>query len=722
MRECNDQPKPKKKGAAYTILLAFLIGAVGGILFWVYFRISTAKFPINFIHPQLMVVALSGLAMGIASALKRPISGLRFELLMGIGLVIFTMSNFLHKDASVHFLLFSLYYKYPAPSRLFWVMTGHALALLLSPLPFLILARRYVLQLADDRWAGPTCLVGAGAGLALSNSLIPLIGAYPVLLSACMAIGLLISRPILKIACLLSLIGIHLLFAHPREAFYTWQIRDYDRLASFWTPYYKVDYLGFGEDHCLACVHNMVVVWYVCDDPDRLLIHYGQLNKVLSEGNIPKRRVLSVGRTNGHLPLTAKLKNPNLEYFLTVEYDRKVTSDLLGPYARYNAHLFSEENFEAHAEDIRFSLQYIDERFDMMFINGAGIMLFFYPLTFITQEDYLYSEESYQWIFDHILTEDGVLIIDRGSSIQAEVFKIGGSLPADVHMRSFWIKVPDFPFAGLPLSYVIASRNESELNRITEALEQGNLYTEIPHDPVLSKKWRHRDDKPFMQPTVAFVLLLSTIPFLGYLVFLTLRHINHHKLIYPGKGTSFALETVQPRRRLLLSFLTEWKAVHTCTGLGILYTFVLLWITSLGARSFSAGAPFGFVIMFALFLTSAALILMTLNSRPLKKKMACRYALFTCVLSLLLLLIMPFTSLAAITSAIGGGASIAAFSHYLLPTKDRLFKLRCLLWGFLFGILLFQWSLFFLGFRWLAASILLALFLIEEFSPSSPRR
>ena len=132
----------------------------------------------------------------------------------------------------------------------------------------------------------------------------------------------------------------------PQEAFYTWQLRDYQRVESKWTPYYKVDYLTFEEDQCLGAVHNMILVWCTWSRPDRALLIYQRLAQVLGEGAARAARVLALGRTNGHFPSAMRLRNPHLERLLAVEYDPVITADLREGYARYNGAIFSEDRIE----------------------------------------------------------------------------------------------------------------------------------------------------------------------------------------------------------------------------------------------------------------------------------------------------------------------------------------------------------------------------------------
>jgi len=742
--------EPPKKMA-----LDLLAGLAAGALFWSYYRISTAKFPLNFLNIEIMVLALSGAVIGIASALKRTAIKFSLEVLLGLGLAAFAIGTLLFKDASIHFLFFGVYYEFPAPTKMFWILAGHVITAVCSPVPFFILSRWSVLHVENDGWPTPTLSLGCGLGLLAANAVIPPLGGYALLFISCGIISFFLGRKTIAAAIIAVLILGGIFLGHGKEAFFTWQLRDYRRAASFWTPYYKMDYLTYDQDQCLGAVHNTILAWSVCRDPEKQMLIYKRLSQALAGGDLPARRVLTVGRAEGAFPISMKLNNPRLERLLTVDYDPVITADLHGSFARYNGGIFLQNGIESRAEDIRFFLEQEQDRYDVLYINGAGIMLFFYPLTLLAQEDYLYSSNNYRHIFDDILTRDGVLVIDRGTNTVSEAYLLAGSLPPGVNVKFFWTKLADLPFTGLPLLYVLASRNQADLDRLARELTAGNIFTEVPCDPRLMAEYSHTDDRPIMKSIAYKLAFLLPIPLLIYLFVLFLLHYRSIAFDHPTPSTASMVadaawvagtvlllvvigvwvKTLASRNYVIGALMLAPMALYLFllyrrlrrrmfaartadapSGFpskswmffffGILNAAVWLWITERGARGFSAGAPFGFTLVTALFMFGAAGGMLTRRQTAELTRQQKLIPLLVLAATFGISLLKPFSTPVAVFIAFLSGAASTLCLPPALASGARKEMIYFPALGWLVGILIFQSALASMGFIMLAVAII----------------
>jgi hypothetical protein len=672
-------------GRTWSILAAFVCGAAGGMLFWSYYRVVTTKFPLVFLNPMIMVTALTGLAVGLVAARRDADIRWRTELLFGASLVAFGVGNLMFKDASVHFLFGRAYYAFPQPSHVVRVMAGHILGFVLSPVPFYLLGRKLGRPDAGGVGASAAVWFGAGIGLVAAYLMVPRLGGYATLFVACVLVTSALRRRGAALASAVSLVVLGLALAHPPYSFFTWQLRDFKRIDSFWSAYYKVDYLSFDDDHCLGGIHNNVMLWDVCDDPKRAMLVYKQLVRALAGGPIAKRRVFSAGRAEGSFAQAMTAKNQRLERVLTVDYDDRVTADLAGRLARYNGHVFAGGRAASRGQDIRLFVERNTERFDVAYINGAGIMLFFYPLTVIPQEDFLFSADSYRQIFDKLLDKDGVFLMDRGTNSIDEAYLWAGSLPADVQMKIFWTKIADYPLTGVSLGYVFASRNAAELDRIARELTKGEIFKEIPVDPTLRGGHRYTDDRPFMQPEVTVTLGMVGAPVvLGIAVLVPLlrrRLTNADRRA--GRSVS--------RASVAYPFVAE----------GIVAAFIGLWVVSRGARAFVWGAPFGFIMGTALFLAGIGLAVGLLGRRPSGRwpspRLAGALAVALPAAAFAALLLAPFSAAAAVIAAGLGGVGAAGL--YLARAHQAPGSFPLVWLGVVAGVLLFQGAIYVLGFK-----------------------
>jgi hypothetical protein len=661
---------------------AFLLGLCVAAAYWAFYRVFTIKFPLNFISPVYASIPLFGVPLGLALGWRAPKLSPRSAALLAGGLVLFTISALAYKDKSAHYLLFGAYYDYPQPTSA-WVTRGLLASLPLSIVPFVVTFARFAaLSAAIGSSPVPALLLGLGGGVLLAELLTPTLGAYTILVSASAACTVFLPGWYIWPIAAGSILAAGALMRHPAEAFFTWQLREYERVETYWTHFYKWDWIKFDGDHCVGGVHNEIMVHYSCDSPEKLPLTHLKMAEAISNGPVRRERVASLGRSDGIIATAHKARNPHLKRFVAVENDAQIAGDIRTRYSRQQGDIFtSDPRIELAGGSERLWLERTKEKFDAVYLDGIGLMLVPYPFTLIQQENYLFSADAYRRIFDDLLTEDGVLIVDRGTTTSGESQDLGAGLPEGIHVRTLFTKIPTYPLTGLPLVYIIASRNADELDRIVGELVKGNLYGQDGYDHHEAQTRRSSDNWPMFQPGAIAAMHAVTAPFLILTVAFVLWQLHR--------------ETGSWHRR------DAWSRV----ALGIIAALIGIWVTARAARAFVDGPQVGFAVTFAMLLAGAAASLAALRQRAGVSRLP--LALGSCTIAFGVLLLWPFSAWAALLASLAGGAGIgvlAAGETNVPAPAGRGFALTL---GMLIGIYVFQIALMIVGFQVLAGCLLL---------------
>jgi spermidine synthase len=660
---------------------AVLLGLCAGALFWTFYRVVTVKFPLNFVSPIYATIPLFGIPFGLAWARRTPALTVRTALWLGAGITLFAVSALAYKDKSVHYLLFGSYYDYPAPTSA-WVTRGLIASIPLSTLPFIVFSRSFaLLPAAARRLATPALLLGIGGGVLLAELLTPSAGAYAIFIAACAsgAIFLPDRRVGVVTAALVVLAGA--LMYHPLEAIFTWQLKEYTRLDTYWTHHYKVDWIGFDDGHCLGAVRNEIMIGYSCDVPEKLELTHLKMADVISNGPIRRERVASIGRPDGVIAAAHKAKNPNLKRFVAVENDERVVRDMLTRYSHQQGDIFTTQpGIELVGGDERLWLERTQEKFDAVYLDGIGLMLVPFPFTVIQHENYLFSSDAYRRIFDDLLTPDGVLIIDRGTTHNGESQDLAAALPEGVQVRTLFTKVPTYPLTGLPLVYIIASRNGAELDRIARELRKGNLYGQDTYEPAESRRRWSSDDRPMYQPKAIHGMFAVMAPVALVTVALVLWALKKQVGAWTGRD------------------------VRSQLSLGILFAVSAIWLTARAARAFVAGTQMGFAYSFATLFAGVACGLVLGRDRP--QRTCVWAALAACAAGFGIQIASPFAPWAALLASSSGGLGLGALAAMARPSTRSAPEGFELVLGVLLGVYIFQVGLFLVGFKLLAGCVL----------------
>jgi hypothetical protein len=659
-----------------TPVKSFAIALLGGLFFWALYRVLHTKFPLNYLNPNIIVFALAGLPLGILSRRTNPTLSAQKSIAWGIALVLIGVSALQFKGTSLHYLLGDLYYVYPAPKGP-WPATGLVGVLILSPLYFAWLVRKIS---PAAQWSRAD-LVATGAGIAMGlvggHYLVIVVGAYGVLTGA-IPCALVLMQPrkwALGLGC--ASILLTLIFYRGTDAFFTWKIKEMNRVSdTVWTTNYKLDPHEFSDGHCFSPIMNSIVISVSCDNANLLPLAIRQLMRVLATGPDAPERVLEIGRADGHYPVPLLAANPEIKEGLVLEGDPQVASDAQGRFAKYSDHVFTNV-FDVSVGERRWLMEDLkpEKPFDLAIIGKVGNMLVFYPMTFIAQENYLFTKEAHERTFNHLLAPDGVLVMDRGSSVVDEGLFMARSLPKDVHTRILWTKLMDFPFGGLPLFYVIASKDEAQLERIVAETSQAtNTFEHVSFDKERLREHLFTDDDPFLQWQLAWGFAVSVLPLL-FVFWLWLRRVSRQ------------LEPNGPRKGMRLEVFA-----------GLVCGLIFLWLTAKGARAHAEGVNAGFVW------TAGTLILaccVGFSFSSMDGKLGRLRALGAMGLlgtAMWIILSFPFQLPMAIASSGGGGLALGIFLRALPRHSGSCPRLYVRFMGLLMGLLIFQLSLRGLGF------------------------
>ena len=510
-----EHPGAAPRGPAWLRIL--VLGFLTHFIFLMVYRIVLVKFPVNLILPGILVWALAGLAAGVLAASRGAEHFKRWAPLVGAAGAVFLFAVIANQNVTTHYLLGEVYYPYPLPPRSYLHIGGIIGAVALCPALFV--AAGWLLGLELPRMGGGRAgyglfALGMAAAAPAGYFSIMWFGPYAPLITAAGVLMLFLPKKTWAFlsagACAVALV---MSLTNRNQAFYVWRIDEYKHLSSHWTPYYRLDFIEFKEGHCVGGVYNTIMIWYTCDSVSALP---AEMRRVIGNVSRDKKRVLLAGRTDGLYASMLYADDPDIESFTSVAYDPVAAKMMTGPYAKYNGGVLSRPETRVISGDIRQTLDRLarnGEKFDLIFHNGIGIRLFNQPRGVTFQEDYLTARENYDVIFNKLLTRNGVYVIDWGSSMEDEVYPMMANIPEGVYVRAFHCWIGEFPLSGLPLFYVIASRDRAQVNRIADDLLLLPTIGEIHLNPDKIRNAKFTEDKPYHLKPLAPGLLVLMAPF-----------------------------------------------------------------------------------------------------------------------------------------------------------------------------------------------------------------
>jgi hypothetical protein len=688
------QPEPRSVILKTSYLRSLCLGVLFGFLHVSLFRELSLKIPINFFFPHFVVLVFTGMAAGLLYGERiRSLLEVRPYLLL-LFLAVFLLGIWVYRGDSIFFWTLAMYYPMPIPEY-GWIKAVFFLTALVSlPILFFLLALPVSEAIQASRNPGSSfalLFAGMAAGTLLGYPA-QFLGPEVMFLIGCLALlVLLLRRPVYWLLGLLLCAGV-LLYGHWKQNYpILLSLRNYTLLETRTTDNYKIDFYSFQDGTCIAQAINDFLHVYTCRDYEKLPVELSYFNRVVPEG-LRNYRTLIVGSSIGMYPYQLYRANPDLQKCTVVDVDRQLADTVKRTQKAIGLDLYDNERFTVVASEPRHYLEQAKGPYDLLYLHRVGNALVYYPYTLVPIEYYLLTEESLRHIFDNLLEEDGLYILDWGIPEEKEVRQFVISMPEDVHFRAYWTTVSNNPLSGAPLIYVIASKNKTRLDEVSGRIEQASYFHRV-REETWPRGYRVTDDKPWLKHDVVAILTSLLLPFL-LPVFLLFRHtcrLQGSALWRPrGSGRRYSLMV-----GFAFAFFNAYTLgrVTRLFPLGVNPGWLLVEsVLLLGFGTGAYGALFRVIpaghqtqsLLISLLCLVGVSLLYTVKSFPLALGIVFLTSLF-------------------FGHAFGRGLPGR-------PPRDRLFLFGFEQLGFAFGIALFQIVVLPLGFR--AAGILAVLILL----------
>lgn len=492
------------------------------------------------------------------------------------------------RNVSVHYLLTNQYYPYPKPTHYVaraigmigaWVVSGVLAGILGSRIAQLV---RSTERLHSTLAA---LAVGLAAGGVASYFAHQAINPYRTMVVwGVLAVAALVSRRLVVVPVgALVLVGIGLWSERIAPAPFVWRLADYKIRSQHWTPYYKLDFVSFNGDTCMGGVYDNLMLWYHCQDAEKLPREISTVFRVAGEG---RKSALAIGRTDSmYLSLLEKWHGP-LERSKSLEYDQTVVDEVTGPYSRYFNDRWKKPGHTAVAGDLKRLIRDEKEKYDIIFLNGQMIRLYLHPRTLIPQEDYLFDHDTVADMV-RLLEPGGLLVIDWGSSQEVELYDAWSNLPKGTYASAFWTTLSNLPMSGLPLFFMFVSPDQAVAEPMAARIEALGMDRErsraVGVDPAKMTP-TDTDDRPFLQWGLSISYAVMPVPLVLLLGTVTWRLARHGRAL--GSATREARRLGAP-----LFFV----------ALGILAGFFETLIVGRLSRADAAGVPMGAALLWPFF-------------------------------------------------------------------------------------------------------------------------
>ena len=392
-------------------------------------------------------------------------------------------------------------------------------------------------------------------------------------------------RVILGLVLLVLAVCIYIFSFYTPHLFFTWSVTDYKILNSCWSPYFKLDFISFDDDHCIAGIYNNLFLYYSCDTPEKAHLQVRQIYRELAKG---KEKILVFGGALGTAMSYMAVFQDEMKQGVSVEVDPVVARLSTHEYAHYSGYALNRPDMEVVAEEGRAFLERDSREYDLIFLDGLDNRLFFAPLGYIAIENYVFTREGLSEVFEH-LSHKGILTIDLGGPTYVEsLAHFLASFPNDVKYKLFWYVVPDRPMVGLALYFIVASRDPVSLEKAAAHVRMlpSMVSIEAPDTTGVTPPTDNRPSLPYL--VLEWSFNAATVGVIGLVGFALLRW-RRGRLTTKTKDLGGG----------------ESKAVHFpifafCT-LGFAYIFTEFTVVIRNARLFT-GPALGMALLTAVFM------------------------------------------------------------------------------------------------------------------------
>lgn len=575
----------ERGGTALTTL--FVTGYFLSFFSYCTIWLVSMKLPISFFVPFIVCISLSGTATGAfiySRMIGRGVGLLKTT--SAAGMLVFLAACVFNMKVPMQFLLFMADFPIEKPP----LATLHALAELISISTIISVycLLGYVFSGAFER------VKNAASGYALhlggfilggfcAYLIVPVYGVYYALMAATMVVihmyaGAFRIKLAATVVSIILLLYIHL----APESFFVFGLNDFQKIGSRWSSYTKIDYLSFNDDRCAAGLYNNFLMSYVCPDAQDDQFQRGKTFQVLAPG---RNEVLVIGAATGMSMISLVAANPEITKGVGVEINPAIVEDTKSKLKKYGGDIYNRPGMKMVAADGRRFMDTDDSKYDMIFIDGIDNMQNFYLSSMVAVESYTFTEEGYGRIFNDRLKDDGIFLLNWGGTVISESYPFLLSLPDDVHYKMFWYVIAEAPFAGVPLFFMIASKNNEIIENYAQKLVLTSGMTPVEPPTNYNKNIHITDNHPTLYiMQIYMVLPLCVLAIGAYLMFLRKRFREATSISSPGL------------KLILLYFIF----------LGAAYAMLESFLIVKAGRFFSSPAV-GVITLMSLFLAGNAL-------------------------------------------------------------------------------------------------------------------
>lgn len=523
--------------SGYWILAGVVVALTGAVYQAVSIRFLTYVFPFRMLFAISLISALAVFFSGLGALFARRLAGrdrLLFVLLIpllpltAVGINLADLIPFLMEN--------------PVPAAILFTAPVLVIGGALSGLCYQEIARIDRARLKQlIAWSA----VAFFAGYLASVYLFTLLGVWSVLIAATLLLflPLLYGRPaaaaaLLAVTAASPFAGVEepLFDLFAREP-YLWVkgAEHENHVMGFWSPYARLDFYEMADGR-LAGLYNRAQQWAAGDPASDVAIRRALYGHITGE-------VLVVGSGGGY----GLLSLTQASSITAIEIDPGVVAAMKGPLARYNRNVYNTVR-EVFAGDGRAFLDRTDRLFDHIIFEAADLSYTTTPHSFISIENYLYTEEGIAQALKHLKPDGVFLILVTKELIPAPKFI--NALPDGVHWRLFEGELEVVTSVPMNFDFIVASPSAERMARWEERLREPQFRMR----PVTSSELHRKssfglepitDNRPLLyfkgweQAIPFFLLLFLLTGTLGYTALKAAR--RREALFFSLLGVAFML-------------------------------------------------------------------------------------------------------------------------------------------------------------------------------------
>ncbi|HOW50652.1 MAG TPA: class I SAM-dependent methyltransferase [bacterium] len=502
----------------YWIVAAVLVALTGAVYQAVSIRFLTYVFPFRMLFAISLISALAVFFSGLGALAARRLSG-RDRLLFALMVPVFPLSAVcINLADAIPFLV-----ENPVLAAILFTAPALLIGGALSGLCYQEVARIDRARLKQlIAWSAVAFFVGYLSSVYLFT----LIGVWTVLVAASLLLLLplvygrpLLSGALLAVVTLTPLLGTEDMFFRlfAREPYLWVKGAGHEKqVMGFWSPYARLDFYEMADGR-LAGLYNRAQQWAAGDPAYDVAIRRTIYRDITGE-------VLVVGSGGGY----GLLSLTQASSITAIEIDPGVVAAMKGPLARYNRNIYNTVQ-QVFAGDGRAYLDRTDRQFDFIIFEAADLSYTTTPHSFISIENYLYTEEGIAQALRHLKPDGVFLILVTKELIPAPKFI--NALPDGVQWRLFEGQLEVVTSIPMNFDFILASHSAEKIAWWEERLKDPQFQMKAVSSSEFHRKSSFgldpiTDNRPLLyfkgwRQAIPFFILLFILT--GTLAFTTIR-------------------------------------------------------------------------------------------------------------------------------------------------------------------------------------------------------